>query len=299
MSFQIDSISKRSGLSLSFISCLLIQAFQFSFCAGYNWNRYVVIEDQTFIDPVPVVYNGYDSVIYRRCEFRDRITERDNQVFHFTNIGILKFENCTFKNLRKTGSGDYHGINANTNINSLFLLNCSFENISADAIQIGNGIYNNVSENYINYVLIDSCVFITPEGTSSENGIDWKGGCKSLGIIQNCKFKGFRFCEDGKGCTGSNGEAIVVHYGYSRNLIIRNNTINDCLAGIVISQGSAGGNEIYEQPPKNIVVSENIISCEAFGIQLRKAENLFIKNNILYNTETGISLSEMNGGRNQ
>jgi parallel beta-helix repeat protein len=261
----------------------------------YNWGRYSVIENKVFNNPSETNYVKYDSVIYRNCIFQNRDgAHTDANVIGLRDVGKALFENCTFKNLRKTeSSSDYHAINIWTNVDSFIVRNCTFENISADGIQIGHMFYTDTVNNFMNYMLIEGCKFINPPNTSTENGIDIKAGCMDKGFIQNNYFEGFRFCDQTMGCSGGAG-ALAIHYRYSKNLTVRNNTFRNSSIGVSVSIGYAGGNILYEAPPANIKILNNVVQSTGAGIHLYDVVNAEVSNNIVYNSKEGIYIRDIN-----
>jgi parallel beta-helix repeat protein len=148
-------------------------------------------------------------------------------------------EGNRFENIRSKVAGqDVHGINVrcqtNCNIVNIKILSNSFTAIGADGIQLGTMGLN------IKDVAIENNIFEGSEAIG-ENGIDIKGVEGPIYVRRNT-LRGFRPCQANQDCTGSNGEAMIVHTGRSsgkpKNIIIRNNKFINNNFGLVINNAS-------------------------------------------------------------
>lgn len=78
------------------------------------------------------------------------------------------------------------------------------------------------------------------------------------------------------------------------DLDIRNNLIDDCFMGVIIYDPSDLADE------RNVVIADNIISnIKVNALWLWGSDNMLIKNNTMYDSETGNGINIINGDNNQ
>lgn len=215
---------------------------------GYTRSPFILQSEQ---DKNP----GVQKII-RNCTFRNS-TEPGVVINDAQNVLI---EGSTFENIRTGIPGvGVHGINircrGTCNIDNILIRNNQFREIGADGIQIGE------DQRYIKNVTIENNTFEGSEATG-ENGIDIKGTEGPI-FVRGNNMRGFRPCEAGQDCSGSNGPAIVVHSGSSSgratNVIIENNRFHNNKYGLTIREANrvtVRNNEIFDNLVAGMMIGD-------------------------------------------
>lgn len=219
--------------------------------------------------------------IIRNCTFRNS-TQAAIIINDAQNVLI---ENNTFENIRTNQAGkDVHAINIrcrpDCHIDNVMIKGNSFESIGADGIQLGTEGRN------ITNMTIDNNIFQGSESVG-ENAIDIKGVNGPVYVRAN-RLSGFRDCQAGQDCSGSNGAALVIHTGFPSGkptrVIIRNNSFYNNNYGLIIN--NAG----------NITIKNNdIFDNQLIGLLIINSNNVTTADNTFWGNPKNI---EVNGCKN-
>ena len=225
----------------------------------------------------PIHRNPDVKKIIRNCTFRNS-TESPITIWDAQNVLI---EDNTFENIRtKVAGKGVHAINISCrrdcSIDRIVIRRNVFRFIGADGIQLGEG------GRAIRRIKIVKNEFIGGQDIG-ENGVDIKGVEGPIVVARN-KMYGFRPCRDGQDCSGSPGEAMVVHEasssGSASNVKIKNNDFSDSIFGLTVTDGSS-----------NILVKGNRISGnQEIGMLVDDAFSVRIVANAFSNNPTQLQI---------
>ncbi|TAH48455.1 MAG: hypothetical protein EYC68_21050 [Chloroflexota bacterium] len=245
-------------------------------CDGKTYDGYIKTPFQL---RSPVHRDPNVKKIIRNCIFRNS-KKPPIAIWDAQNVLI---EGNTFENIRRGVAGKgVHAINiscrGNCSIDRIVIRNNLFRYIGADGIQIGE------VGRAIRHVRIVRNEFIGSEDVG-ENGVDIKGVDGPIVVARN-KMHGFRPCQDNQDCSGSPGEAMVVHEGgqsgVASNVRIKNNDFYDSIFGLTISDAS-----------ENILVVGNRFSDnQDIGMLVDQTFSLRILSNVFSNNPTQLQIQD-------
>jgi hypothetical protein len=154
-----------------------------------------------------------------------------------------------------------------------------FANIGADGVQLGDE-----GADIADVFIVGDNQFSVTRAGVGENGVDVKATAGNVVIAGN-RFHGFRPCPPGgqQGCTGSNGEAIVMHVspaGGATGVTIERNRIWNNSAGIVVGQDVPSNQSPF---PSGIAIRNNwIYAHQSAGLVIAQGRTAGIS--VLHNT---------------
>lgn len=227
----------------------------------------------------PVHKNPNVKKIIRNCTFRNS-TEPPIRIWDAQNVLI---EGNTFENIRTHVAGKgVHAINVSCrgdcSIDRIVIRHNVFRFIGADGIQLGE------AGRAIRRVKIVKNTFIGSEDVG-ENGVDIKGVEGPI-IVTHNKMHGFRPCRGTQDCSGSPGEAMVIHEastsGSASNVKVKNNDFFDSIFGLTVTDGST-----------NILVKGNRFSGnQDIGMLVDQAFSVRIVANVFSNNPTQLRIQD-------
>lgn len=192
-------------------------------------------------------------------------------------------ENCRFENIRsRTPDKDTHAVECQVRCENVTIRRNKFVNIGADGVQLGNR-----GVEIRNIKILDNEFWVTNDDVG-ENGVDLKT-VQGPVLVAGNSFHGFRPC-DGKvqDCTGSPGEAMVVHLG-AANVVIERNRFFNSVIGLRITRNKKPN---LEMSPIDIVVRNNwFYDNLQTGLEVENVRRIKILNNTFLSNGTNLKVS--------
>jgi hypothetical protein len=225
----------------------------------------------------PITLGAGDSnTVIQRCRFEHLTTRSAIVIDSASNVTI---RDNVFSEITSDPGVDAHAINIPRSGHQIAIQHNVFANIGADGVQLGDE-----GADIADVFIVGDNQFSVTRAGVGENGVDVKATAGNVVVAGN-RFHGFRPCPPGgqKGCTGSNGEAIVVHVspaGGATGVTIERNRIWNNSAGVVVGQDVPSNQSPF---PSGIAIRNNwIYAHQSAGLVIAPGRTAGIS--VLHNT---------------
>lgn len=227
----------------------------------------IVLEGHHFTEPTRIFLTEANAGSVIRGNVFSDFSLDGGAVIGFGGAQDVRIEQNVFRNIGgNVVDRDVHAIAGGEGATDVTIRDNLFEDIAADGVQFGN-----LSGEGIRNILIEHNDFrISPEriGMRGENGIDIKFARGPIDIRANV-FSGFRPCpaDERAGCTGSGGEAVVVHFE-NFDVSVQENLFSNSTQGLVVLEKIIRPGE---RPHRTKIVNNWFCGLENVGVRLTRA----------------------------